>query len=116
MGRVCVESLPCLGFLDGQRIALQSAQVATVEAERDLEGAVDQATAEAIARRFALWRAQPGSAVGVQVDFDASTRRLDRYAAFLRDLRKALPEGWIDPSTVWHINPTGKFFIGGNCN
>jgi len=28
-------------------------------------------------------------------------------------VRKALPEGWIDASTVWHINPTGKFFIGG---
>ncbi|HRY05097.1 MAG TPA: methionine adenosyltransferase [Beijerinckiaceae bacterium] len=28
-------------------------------------------------------------------------------------VRKALPEGWIDGSTVWHINPTGKFFIGG---
>jgi S-adenosylmethionine synthetase len=25
----------------------------------------------------------------------------------------ALPEGWISPKTVWHINPTGKFFIGG---
>ncbi len=25
----------------------------------------------------------------------------------------ALPEGWITPKTVWHINPTGKFFIGG---
>jgi S-adenosylmethionine synthetase len=28
-------------------------------------------------------------------------------------VRKALPEGWIDAKTVWHINPTGKFFIGG---
>ncbi len=26
---------------------------------------------------------------------------------------KALPEGWIGKDTVWHINPTGKFFIGG---
>jgi len=26
---------------------------------------------------------------------------------------KALPSGWIDSNTVWHINPTGKFFIGG---
>ena len=26
---------------------------------------------------------------------------------------KALPDGWIDDDTVWHINPTGKFFIGG---
>ena len=26
---------------------------------------------------------------------------------------KALPEGWITAKTVWHVNPTGKFFIGG---
>ena len=25
----------------------------------------------------------------------------------------ALPEGWITEKTVWHVNPTGKFFIGG---
>ncbi len=24
-----------------------------------------------------------------------------------------LPEGWITPETVWHVNPTGKFVIGG---
>jgi len=28
-------------------------------------------------------------------------------------VRKALPEGWIGKDTIWHINPTGKFFIGG---
>jgi S-adenosylmethionine synthetase len=28
-------------------------------------------------------------------------------------VRKTLPEGWISKDTVWHINPTGKFFIGG---
>ncbi len=28
-------------------------------------------------------------------------------------VRQALPEGWISNDTVWHINPTGKFFIGG---
>ena len=28
-------------------------------------------------------------------------------------VKKALPEGWIGKDTVWHINPTGKFFIGG---
>ena len=28
-------------------------------------------------------------------------------------VRKALPEGWISKDTVWHINPTGKFVIGG---
>jgi S-adenosylmethionine synthetase len=28
-------------------------------------------------------------------------------------VRKALPAGWITKSTVWHVNPTGKFVIGG---
>jgi S-adenosylmethionine synthetase len=28
-------------------------------------------------------------------------------------VRRALPEGWIGKDTVWHVNPTGKFFIGG---
>ena len=28
-------------------------------------------------------------------------------------IRQALPDGWISKDTVWHINPTGKFVIGG---
>jgi len=28
-------------------------------------------------------------------------------------IRSALPEGWINAETVWHVNPTGKFVIGG---
>jgi S-adenosylmethionine synthetase len=28
-------------------------------------------------------------------------------------VRETLPQGWIDAQTVWHINPTGKFVIGG---
>jgi S-adenosylmethionine synthetase len=28
-------------------------------------------------------------------------------------IRRTLPAGWIDKSTVWHVNPTGKFVIGG---
>jgi len=27
--------------------------------------------------------------------------------------REALPEGWVGDETIWHVNPTGKFFIGG---
>ena len=27
--------------------------------------------------------------------------------------RAALPEDWISDTTVWHVNPTGKFYIGG---
>jgi S-adenosylmethionine synthetase len=28
-------------------------------------------------------------------------------------IEEVLPEGWITPETVWHVNPTGKFVIGG---
>lgn len=28
-------------------------------------------------------------------------------------VKKALPKGWITDNTVWHVNPTGKFYIGG---
>jgi S-adenosylmethionine synthetase len=28
-------------------------------------------------------------------------------------VKKALPKGWITKNTQWHVNPTGKFFIGG---
>jgi len=27
--------------------------------------------------------------------------------------RRCRPDGWITPKTVWHVNPTGKFYIGG---
>ncbi len=28
-------------------------------------------------------------------------------------VKKAIPDGWITKDTAWHINPTGKFYIGG---
>jgi S-adenosylmethionine synthetase len=28
-------------------------------------------------------------------------------------VREALPAGWVNGTTVWHVNPTGKFVIGG---
>jgi S-adenosylmethionine synthetase len=28
-------------------------------------------------------------------------------------VRRALPDGWISGETIWHVNPTGKFVIGG---
>jgi S-adenosylmethionine synthetase len=28
-------------------------------------------------------------------------------------VREALPKDWINGKTIWHINPTGKFYIGG---
>jgi hypothetical protein len=47
--------------------------------------------AAAISRRLGLWRAQPGKVVGVQIDFDASTRGLRGYVGFLQTLRRSLP-------------------------
>lgn len=38
------------------------------------------------------WSAQGNDVVGLQIDFDANTRALDKYAAFLRDLRRQLPQ------------------------
>ena len=37
------------------------------------------------------WRAAGNNVVGLQIDFDAGTRHLENYAAFLADLRKRLP-------------------------
>jgi len=28
-------------------------------------------------------------------------------------IRETLPDGWLTDETVWHVNPTGKFVIGG---
>ena len=45
------------------------------------------------------------------VDPDLSSHDV---AAIVRPyVTAALPEGWITPKTVWHVNPTGKFHIGG---
>src|SRR6202047_5225493 len=60
-----------------------------------------------------------GKPVGV-TQIVLSTQHLDEELSSLdvRDIvepyiRKALPEGWIAPDAVWHVNPTGKFVIGG---
>lgn len=42
---------------------------------------------------LAKWREAGNRVAGIQIDFDARTRRLADYAAFLRDLRLRLPAG-----------------------
>jgi hypothetical protein len=46
-----------------------------------------------IRARVARWRAAGVPVAGVQIDFDARTRHLDEYAAFLRDARGRLGPG-----------------------
>jgi S-adenosylmethionine synthetase len=44
---------------------------------------------------------------------DASMTSADVRAVVEPYIRETLPEGWITDSTSWHVNPTGKFVIGG---
>ena len=44
---------------------------------------------------------------------DASMTSADVRAVVEPYIRETLPEGWITGATSWHVNPTGKFVIGG---
>jgi S-adenosylmethionine synthetase len=44
---------------------------------------------------------------------DDSMSSADVQAVVEPYIRKTLPEGWISADTEWHVNPTGKFVIGG---
>ena len=60
---------------------------------------------------------------GVPVEVSSlvlSTQHLDEgmTSADVRDMvepyiREVLPEGWLTDATAWHVNPTGRFVIGG---
>jgi len=64
-------------------------------------------------------RYENGKAVGV-TQIVLSTQHLDESLTSdgVRKIvepiiRETLPEGWVTKDTVWHVNPTGKFVIGG---
>jgi S-adenosylmethionine synthetase len=64
-------------------------------------------------------RYQNGKPVGV-TQIVLSTQHLDENlssddvrAIVEPYIRRTLPDGWVSPETVWHVNPTGKFVIGG---
>ena len=44
---------------------------------------------------------------------DASMSSADVRAVVEPYIREVLPEGWVSVDTAWHVNPTGKFVIGG---
>ena len=44
---------------------------------------------------------------------DASMTSEDVRAVVEPYIRETLPEGWVTAATEWHVNPTGKFVIGG---
>ena len=45
--------------------------------------------------------------------FDEKLSSHDIQAIVEPYVREALPPGWVDKHTIWHVNPTGKFVIGG---
>lgn len=47
--------------------------------------------ADWLLRELVRWEAGGGRIAGVQIDFDAGTKGLEGYGAFLRDLRRRLP-------------------------
>jgi hypothetical protein len=72
----------------------------------------------AVLASLARWRAAGNNVVGIQIDFDAATHHLDRYAAFLADLRRQLPPdcrlgvtGLLDWSS--HGDPAGLAALAG---
>jgi len=44
---------------------------------------------------------------------DESLTSQDMHDIIAPYVHQVVPEGWISKDTAWHINPTGKFFIGG---
>jgi S-adenosylmethionine synthetase len=44
---------------------------------------------------------------------DADMTSEDVRAVVAPYITEVLPEGWLTDETVWHVNPTGKFVIGG---
>ena len=64
-------------------------------------------------------RYEDGKPVGV-TQIVVSHQHVDESlgSAKVRDIiepyvKRALPAGWIGSDTIWHVNPTGKFYIGG---
>lgn len=48
---------------------------------------------QVLVRLYEGWRAAGARVAGIQIDFDAATRQLDRYGNALQQLRRALPPG-----------------------
>ena len=64
-------------------------------------------------------RYQNGQPIGVSCivlstqHLDPSLKSSDIRSIVEPYILKVLPDDWVDDKTIWHINPTGKFVIGG---
>lgn len=53
------------------------------------------------------------TSVVVSTQHDADLTQDEVHALVLPFVREVMPEGWVDDDTVYYINPTGRFVIGG---
>lgn len=67
------------------------------------------ATFNAVLAAMARWQAAGNAVAGLQIDFDAATGKIDRYADFLRRVRHALP-------VHWKLSATGLMDWGAHAN
>src|ERR1700759_2613227 len=51
--------------------------------------------------------------VGSSQHLDEKLSSHDIQAIVQPYVLKAMPQGWVTKNTIWHVNPTGKFVIGG---
>jgi len=64
-------------------------------------------------------RYEDGTPVGIaeivvsQQHMDENLTSQDMHDIIAPYVHEVVPAGWISDDTAWHINPTGKFFIGG---
>lgn len=64
--------------------------------------------------RYADGHPQHVTSIVVSIQhFDESLSSLDVRSIVEPHIRQTLPPDWITEETVWHVNPTGKFVIGG---
>jgi Protein of unknown function (DUF3142) len=54
----------------------------------------DETITREIFRQMRAWHANGNNLVGLQIDFDAGTKNLERYAEFLAGLRRVLPRDY----------------------
>lgn len=70
-------------------------------------------TLNEVLRQVGVWKANGNNLVGLQIDFDAGSKNLERYAAFLAKIRAALPREYALSVTGlldWTVNGNAADF------
>ncbi|MEE9376166.1 MAG: methionine adenosyltransferase [Rhizobiaceae bacterium] len=94
-----------------------SHKILEVLAAKRKSGELDQLLPDAKSQISVAY--EHGKPVGVtSIVLSTQHKQEDQTSAIIREMveptiRDVLPQGWITNDTVWHVNPTGVFVIGG---